>query len=295
MTKILVTGSSGLIGRQVTKDLLRKKIDVYSGYNIVKPEFGMPIEMDVSKKDMILDVLQRIKPDIIFHLAAMTDVDLCETKKELAMRVNTESTKVLAEEAKKQNIFLVYMSTDYVFDGTKSLKKENDIPNPLNVYGKTKLDGEIALREINPPHVIIRTSTPFGTHPKKKSFPLWVKENLESNKETPALIDQFTSPTFVPNLSNMLIEVTEKKISGIIHLTGATRISRFQVAEIIAERLDLDKTLLKPTKIEHMNWIAQRPKDSSLDISKANEILDEKPQEIKYSLDLLINEIKNNV
>jgi len=91
----------------------------------------------------------------------------------------------------------------------------------------------------------------------------------------------------------MLIEVATKEITGIIHLAGATRISRFEFAEIIADKLNLDKTLLKPKKIEQMNWTAQRPQDSSLDVSKANEILDNKPQEIEYSLELFINQIKD--
>jgi dTDP-4-dehydrorhamnose reductase len=128
-------------------------------------------------------------------------------------------------------------------------------------------------------------------HAKKRSFPLWVKENLESKKETPILIDQFTSPTFVPNLSQMLIEITTKKIKGIIHLAGATRISRYEFAKIIADKLNLDSTLLKPTKIAEMKWIAQRPQDSSLDVSKAIRILDNKPQKIENSLECFIDEI----
>ena len=293
MTKFLVTGSAGLVGSQIVKDLVEKDFEVYSCYNVEKPEFGMPIHLDILKKDKIEKILQSIKPDVVIHLAAITDVDLCERQKELAILVNAKSTEILAQESSKQDTYFVYMSTDYVFDGKQGLKNENDMPNPLNFYGKSKLDGEIALNNLTSPYIIVRTSTPFGIHLKKKSFPLWIKENLESKKETPVLIDQYTSPTFVPNLSKMLIEVATKQITGIIHLAGSTRISRYDFAKIIAEKLDLDKTLLKPTKMTEMKWDAQRPQDSSLDVSKAIAILDNKPQKIEHSLELLINQIRS--
>ena len=123
---------------------------------------------------------------------------------------------------------------------------------------------------------------------------MWIKENLESKKEIPVLVDQFTSPTYIPNLSKMLIEVGTRQITGVIHLAGATRISRYHLAELVADKLSLDKKLLIPTKINEMDWKAQRPKDSSFDVSLATEILNEKPQEIEHSLDLFINELKSN-
>lgn len=291
MTKILVTGSSGLVGSQVVKDLLERNFEVYSGYNAEKPKDGIATKLDLVKKDSIIEAINNTKPDTIIHLAAITDVDLCETQKELANTINTTATETLAQESAKRQAFFTYMSTDYVFDG-KGMKNEKDIPSPLNFYGKSKLAGEIILSKYANSYSVVRTSTPFGLH-KKKSFPLWIKENLELKKEIPVLIDQFTSPTFVPNLSEMLIEVVTKRINGIIHLAGATRLSRYEFAKIIADKLNLNDTLLKPTKISEMSWIAQRPQDSSLDVSKANEILDNKPQKIEQSLKLFINQIKS--
>jgi len=216
---------------------------------------------------------------------------LCEVEQNLAMNINAKATETLANESAKQQAFFVYVSTDYVFDGKTGMKKENDSPNPLGFYGKSKLAGEIALNNLSSGWCIARTSTPFGIHPTKKSFPLWVKENLESKKEISVLTDQFTSPTYVPNLSKMLIEVATRQITGIIHLAGATRISRYSIAEMVADRLNLDKTLLLPAKITEMNWKAQRPQDSSLDVSLATEILEEKPQKIEQSLELFLSEL----
>ena len=255
------------------------------------PEFGIPTHFDLTKKERIIEIFQTIKPDIVIHLAAITDVEKCETQKEQAMLLNSTSTEILVKESVKQKAFFVYVSTDYVFDGITGMKKENDFTNPLGFYGKSKLAGETTLNKLASNWCIARTSTPFGIHPIKKSFPLWVKENLESKKKFPVVTDQFTSPTYVPNFSKMLIEVATRQISGIIHLAGRTRISRYALAEMIADKLNLDKTLIIPSRIDEMNWKAQRPKDSSLDVSLAVEILEEKPQKIEDSLDLFLSEL----
>jgi dTDP-4-dehydrorhamnose reductase len=289
--KFLVTGSAGLIGSQVVKDLVQQNHTVYSCYHDKKPLQGIPTHLDLTDENQIIQILQETKPDRIIHLAAMTGVDLCETEKELATLINTKATEILARQAAKQHIFFLYVSTDYVFDGINGMKKEDDITNPLGFYGKSKLEGELVLNKFASNWCIARTSTPFGIHSTKKSFPLWVKENLEAKKEIPVLVDQFTSPTYVPNLSKMLIEITTRQITGILHVSGATRISRYALAELVADKLHLDKNFLIPTKIDTMNWKAQRPKDSSLDISLAAEILNEKPQTIQQSLVHFIKDV----
>ena len=289
--KYLVTGSTGLVGSQVVKDLTELNHQVYSSYHDTKPEYGIATKLDLTNPNDIISVLEKIKPDRIIHLAALTNVDLCETEKDLATKINEKATEILAKQAAKIDAFFVYVSTDYIFDGIKGMKKENDTPNPLGFYGKSKLAGELALNNLASSYSITRTSTPFGLHKTKKSFPLWVKENLEAKKEINVLTDQFTSPTYVPNLSKMLIEIATRQITGIIHVSGATRISRYEFAEIIADKLNLDKSLLIPINIDEMKWTAQRPKDSSLDVSLASEILNEKPQKIEQSLECLLEEL----
>jgi len=291
--KFLITGSAGVIGSQVVKDLSLQNHEVFSCYNDTKPEHGIPIKLDLKNQNNIIKTIQKIKPDRIIHLAAMTDVERCETQQDLALQINAYATETLAKQAAKKNVFFVYVSTDYVFDGKNKMKKEDDLPNPIDFYGKSKLKGELALNKLAFSYSIARTSTPFGFHKTKKSFPIWVKENLEQNKEIPVLVDQFTSPTYIPNLSKMLIEVATRQIIGKIHLAGATRISRYELASLVANNFNLDKKLLLPTKIEKLRWKAQRPKDSSLDVSFATEILEEKPQKIHQSLELLYSKWQN--
>ena len=289
--KFLVTGSAGLVGNQVVRDLVENGDTVYSGYNNSKPEFGIPIHMDLNCLDKIQNIMEDIKPDTIIHLAAITNVDLCEKEKDLAMKINAKATEVVSKQAAKLKSFFVYVSTDYVFDGEKGMKKESDSTDPVDYYGKTKLEGEKSLMNLASSWCIARTSTPYGLHQKKKSFPLWVAENLQNNNEINVIVDQYTSPTYVPNLSKMLIEIAKRQIVGVLHVAGNTRISRYEMAELVADKLNLEKKLLKPTNIDGMNWIAKRPKDSSLDVSLTSTILDEKPLSIKQGLDNFVKVI----
>ena len=290
--KFLVTGSAGLVGQQVVK-YLSKSNQVFSCYNESKPEYGDSVKMDLKNYEMISSVLTEIKPDVVIHLGAMTGVDLCEKEKTSASEINTKATEIIAKECSKLNSFLVYVSTDYVFDGNFGMYKEGDVANPLGFYGKSKLEGEKAVQNFSTNWCIARTSTPFGLHPTKKSFPMWVIENLQKQKQIDVLIDQFTSPTYIPNLSRMLIEISERRITGIIHAAGASKISRYQMASMISDKLNLDGTLLKQISMNKMKWVAQRPKDSSLDVSRASSILNEKPQKIDQSLNLFIDEMKS--
>jgi len=289
--KFLVTGSAGLVGRQVVKDLSETH-EVFSCYTKSEPEFGVPVKMDLLNHERISNVLSEKNPDIVIHLGAMTAVDLCETQQDNALKINSHATEILAKECSKINSFMVYVSTDYVFDGNTGMYEENDTTNPLGFYGKSKLLGEKSIQNFSSNWCIARTSTPFGLHPTKKSFPIWVIENLQKQKQIDVLTDQFTSPTYVPSLSRMLIEISERHLTGIIHVAGASKISRYEMASLVSDKLGLDGKLLREISINDIKWEAQRPKDSSLNVSKAISILNQKPQKIDYDVNLFIDEIK---
>ena len=289
--KFLVTGSAGLVGRQVVKDLSETH-EVFSCYTKSEPEFGIPVKMDLLNHERISNVLSEKNPDIVIHLGAMTAVDLCETQQDNALKINSQATEILAKECSKINSFMVYVSTDYVFNGNSGLYKENAVTNPLGFYGKSKLLGEKSIQNFSSNWCIARTSTPFGLHPTKKSFPIWVIENLQKQKQIDVLTDQFTSPTYVPSLSRMLIEISERHLTGIIHVAGASKISRYEMASLVSDKLDLDEKLLREISINDIKWEAQRPKDSSLNVSKAISILNQKPQKIDHDVNLFIDEIK---
>ncbi len=283
--KYIVTGSAGLIGNQLIFDLQQSGQIVYSCYNNTKPLCGIPTKLDLLNLKDISITFKKIQPDVIIHSAALTDVEECEIEPKLANLINTKATEIIAKETERLDSYLIYLSTDYVFDGKKGLYNETDFTNPLNHYGKTKLAGEKTVETNTSKWSIIRTSTPFGTNSSKKAFPVWLLENLQKNKEVNILEDQFTSPTYVPNLSKMILEIVTRNLEGFFHLAGSTRISRFEFAKLIAKKLNLDSSLLNPVKIDTMPWNATRPLDSSLDISKINSILRTKPFSIEKSLD----------
>ena len=289
--KFLVTGSAGLIGHQVVKDLSETH-EVFSCYNKSKPEHGNIIKMDLLNHEMISNVMSEKKPDVVIHLGAMTAVDLCDAQQDNALKINSQATEILAKECSKINSFMVYVSTDYVFDGNTGMYEENDTTNPLGFYGKSKLLGEKSIQNFSSNWCIARTSTPFGLHPTKKSFPIWVIENLQKQKQIDVLTDQFTSPTYVPSLSRMLIEISERHLTGIIHVAGASKISRYEMASLVSDKLGLDGKLLREISINDIKWEAQRPKDSSLNVSKAISTLNQKPQKIDHDVNLFIDEIK---
>lgn len=290
--RFLVTGSTGLVGSQVVKDLSKLSDELYSVYHTSKPEFGIPIQMDLANSENIKSTINKVRPDYVIHLGAMTNVDQCETQKDLAMKINATATEIIAKQCARLGAFLVYVSTDYVFDGEQGMKKETDKPNPIDFYGKSKLEGEKAVMDMASSWCIARTSTPFGIHKAKSSFPIFVAENLRAKKEIKVITDQYTSPTYVVNLSRMLIELARRQITGVIHTAGATRISRFDMANMVADKLNLDKKFLKAALTDELKWIAKRPKDSSLDVSKASSKLNEKPQTIEQSLDSFIEELR---
>lgn len=283
--KLLITGASGLLGTRLCQIALRKTQEVYSVYSQHKPLYGIPVELNILDLRAERQTLDKIKPEVVVHAAALTDLDRCELEKDLAWKTNVEATKNLARLCEEYGAFLVYVSTDYVFDGEKGIYKETDSPAPINYYGLTKLKGEEAVRAMDN-CCIVRGSVIYGSIPAtgKTNFALWLLDKLEKKEEVKIVTDQWNSPTLNTNLAEMILEIVEKRITGTFHLAGATRLSRNEFAKNIVKTFNLDPRLLKPVSSKDMSWIARRPRDSSLNIEKAKRILDNKPLRISEAL-----------
>jgi len=285
--RVFVTGGSGLLGYRIAEFALEKGYEVYSGYCHNQPCAGKAVRIDLANPASILEAVKEVRPDVIMHTAALTDVDRCEKEKELAFRINVDGTKAIAEAARELNSFLIYVSTDYVFDGSRGMYRENDETNPVNYYGYTKLLGEQYC------DCIARTCVIYGAKPAsgKVNFVLWLIDRLRNEEEVRIVTDQYITPTLNTNLAKMMLEIAEKRLKGVFHLAGATRVSRFEFAKMVADVFGLDESLITPSRMDEINWIAKRPRDSSLDTSKAAKLLDEKPYDLKKALKVLKEEM----
>lgn len=272
MFKILVTGGSGLLGSKIVN---AGKID----YEIVPthnttPLFPNSIKLDILDNWEVSRILSHLRPDAVIHAAAESNVDRCETDKKHALAVNAEGTKNIAEACNVVGARLVYVSTDYVFDGEKGRYVEEDKPNPINYYGRTKLEGEKHVSEICENHVIARTSVLYGWHPRKQNFVTWAIDSLKQGKQISITDDHYNSPTLADNLAEVLLELADSEKRGVLHTAGSTRIDRFKLVLEIAKIFNLNPALVKPIKMAELKtWVAKRPRDSSLRIDKAKKTL----------------------
>ena len=290
--RLLITGGSGLLGSKISNLSVKDEHVTFSGYNNHEVTYGKPIKFDICNKQAVNDAFNRIRPEAIIHAAALTNVDKCEECKELAQQVNIEGTRNIIEASKRHNSFLVYISTDYVFSGKNGNYKETNVPDPINYYGFTKLEAEKVVTT-SKKWCIVRPSVIYGSTSAvgKINFVLWVLNKLRNNEPIKIITDQIVSPTYNTNLAKMILEILERKITGIYHLSGATPVSRYTFAVLIADTFGLDKSLIQPSKSSEMKWLAERPLNTSLNVEKASEILKTKPLEIREALEKLKEEI----
>jgi dTDP-4-dehydrorhamnose reductase len=287
--KLLITGASGLYGSKLAQLALAKNIEVYSSDIQSLSVYGNFVKLDISGKEQVDEAFKTVAPDVVVHAASLTDVDKCETNRELAWKVNVEGTKNIAEAAKNSGSFLIYISTDYVFSGEKGQYKETDKPDPVNYYGLTKLKAEeIVLAQDE--YFIARPSVIYGSTPAagKVNFVLWLIETLRKGERVRIVTDQWNTPTLNTNLAEMTLEVVERRLTGIYHMCGATRLSRYDFAGQIADAFGLDRGLIDSVLSSQFTWPAKRPMDSSLDTSKAQKTLQNKP----LAMDAALRQLK---
>lgn len=271
--RVLVTGGTGLLGWWVARKLRERGYKVYATYHVLEPSELEDVEwvmMDLSDPGSVREALELARPDAVVHSAAYTDVDGCERDRERAYRVNYLGTRALAWVARRLGTHVVYVSTDYVFDGERGMYREEDTPAPVNYYGFTKLLGEVAVKSIlEGMGCIVRVSGLYGCSPTgKRNFGIGALEALLDGREVRAFHDQYLSPTYVPRLAESIAMLVERGMTGVIHVAGE-RLSRYQFALLLAEELGADRGLVKPVPMSSVRLVARRPRDSSLDTTRA--------------------------
>jgi len=273
--KILITGSSGMLG-QALCDKLATEHDV-TGIDIrEKTETGGRkidfLKIDITEKEPITQKIKEVSPDIVIHSAAYTDVDGCEKNENIARRLNAEAVKYISFAANQCGCFLIYISTDYIFDGEKkSPYTEEDVPNPVSIYGKTKLEGEIAVKETSNKYLIIRTSWLFGEG--GKNFVETIIEKAKNNNELKVVEDQRGSPTYSNDLAQAIeFIVRDHKVESgqqkILNITNSGACSWYEYAKEVFSLAGIKNAKVIPITSQELNRPAQRPAMSVLDTSK---------------------------
>jgi len=259
---VLVVGV-GFFGEKLFRTLSAADIEVQG---TMPTEINGFSKLDITSKDDIESVFSDSMPEIVVHTAAISNVDYCEQHKDEAFNVNVAGTKNIAEACKKNNAKLVFLSTDYVFDGKKGNYAEDDKTNPIQYYGATKLLGEQEALKLSEA-LVLRTSSLYGYNSAndRQCFPVFVLNQLRQGKEVTAAL-QVTCPTLIDDLANALLQLLELNASGIFHAVGSDAMTRFDVAKIVAELFELDDGLIK--KASDLHLAAKRPQNSSLSIKK---------------------------
>ncbi|MDT2686669.1 dTDP-4-dehydrorhamnose reductase [Enterococcus gallinarum] len=256
---ILLTGGNGQLGTEL-RHLLDEK-----GISYISTDAQ---EMDITDEKATLSFIQKLKPTLIYHCAAYTAVDKAEDEgKDLDEKINVDGTINVAKAAKSVGAKLVYISTDYVFDGTKKdgVYKENDTPNPQNEYGRTKLLGEQAVESILDEYYIIRTSWVFGKY--GHNFVFTMKRLAETHPKLTVVNDQFGRPTWTRTLAEFMVYIVEKDADyGVYHLSNDNSCSWYEFAKEILKETEVE---VVPVTSDEYPQKAKRPQYSVMDLTKA--------------------------
>ena len=257
MEKILIVGVNGMLGNSLAR--VASDFEVVGTYN----NFGAGVKLDITNHHAVTFVMKKVMPDLVVNCAAITNVDFCEENPSVAQAVHVSGTRNLAVSCRDMGAKLVHISTDFVFGGKKSNYTEVDHADPINVYGKTKLEGE---KEAN--GLVIRTCI-FGKNVMpKKSMVEWVVEELTSGREISVFSDSFFTPMYTGHLAQVIIEAYRKDLSGLFHVASTKRVDKFTFAKAVAEIYGLDSSLIQPSSIRNFNRSAKRPVDTSLSCGK---------------------------
>lgn len=253
---VLVTGFSGLVGSRV-KELLNDKFDFV--------DLSLATGVDITKRDQVEDIIGKSPSRMVLHMAAKADVDGCEDDKILgeegaAWMVNVQGTENVAESARKNNKRLLYISTDFVFDGTQEYYTESDRPNPVNWYGITKYKGEEIVLNKDSDSTIIRISYPYRAYYEQKpDFVRRVIEVMTKNGKIFALKDHIFTPTFIDDIACALEVFLKRELPGIYHVVGSESLPTGRAVKKIVETFKLKGDIIPIERREYFKNRAFRP------------------------------------
>lgn len=284
MKKILITGSNGLLGQKLVT-LLKVMPDVElvataKGENRIHDKNGYHFyQMDITNETEVLKVISATKPNVIIHTAAMTNVDQCESEKELCWEMNVNAVKYLVNACQSADCMLVHLSTDFIFDGEAGPYDENAKPKPISYYGESKLAAEEVILNSKIRWAIARTVLVYGIvgDMSRTNIILWVKKSLEDGKNIKVVTDQFRTPTLAEDLAMGCWLIAQKEAKGIFNISGKDFLTPYEMAIKTADFFGLDKSLIAMADSSTFSQPAKRPPRTGFIIDKAIGLLGYKP------------------
>lgn len=293
--KVLITGANGLLGQK-----LIALLSSYDDLSLVATSLGKPrfskeysfveyYSLDISQRDHVFDIVHLVKPDIVIHTAAMTNVDQCELQQDDCWKVNVQSVVHLLHAAEAYDSFFIHLSTDFIFAGDNRSLTEDATPNPINFYGKSKLQAEHLIQRSRLRYAILRTALVYGLVPdmSRSNLVLWVKKSLELGQPINVVDDQYRTPTLAEDLAMGCYLVANQKATGIFNISGGEVFTPYEMAVQVANVFGLDKSLISRIKSSQFIQAAKRPPETELVINKARLELGFKPHSFQEGLSLV--------
>ncbi len=271
--RILITGANGLLGQSLLFLGQNRHELLATGRGPARGDhFGFPYaELDSTKEEDYERVFEEFKPDVVIHSAAMTQVDDCEQDQEACNLLNVEATKYCAEACARHGVHLIFLSTDFIFDGKNGPYGEEAEPAPLSVYGWSKLRAEDAVKASGARYAIARTVLVIGYVPglSRSNIILWARQALGRGERIRVVHDQVRSPTWSVDLAEGCLRIAELGAEGIYHISGPDTMSILDLVRRVADHAGLDASLIDPVSSESLGQAAKRPPITGFDISKA--------------------------
>jgi len=299
MKRILVTGANGLLGQKLVYRLKwmnnAECIATAKGENRLLNQEGYTYyDMDITNAEDVRKVIEETKPHYIIHAAAMTNVDACETEKELCKKINVDAVQTIASLCDELNIHLIHVSTDFIFNGEEGPYSETAKPAPLSYYGWSKLEAENIVLQMKAPAAILRTVLVYGIvdNMSRSNIVLWVKNSLEQGKDINVVNDQFRTPTFAEDLAEGCLLAVYKNATGIYNISGNELMSIFDIAQKVADHYALNKSLIHSTDSSTLNQPAKRPPKTGFIIDKAIKDLGYAPTSFIESMKIMDEQIQ---
>lgn len=262
--RLLVIGASGQVGGAILRNAPKgwELTGTYSG----KPKPNL-LHLDVSNRNGVFEIFDRVRPEAVILSAAFTNVDLCETERERAKAVNIDGPLNVRDACIKHGSKMVYISTDYVFDGENGPYREGDEPNPLGYYAWTKLEGE-RITALVPDHLVIRTTGVYSADPESLNFVMQVIKRLKAGEVMRVPNDQYGSPSLADNLAEGIIALVRLGKTGTYNVAGSDFMDRYSFALLIADIFGLNKSLIQPIDTPSLGQKAKRPLKGGLIVEK---------------------------